>query len=166
MINAIPMIEVIEARPGDIPAIVAFNAALARETEHKELPLDILTRGVTRMLQKPEYGQYYVAQVEGRVVGCMMFTYEWSDWRDGLIYWLQSVYVLPEYRRQGVFRALLSAVEAKAQSSPDVCGVRLYVERDNAPAQATYRKHGLAATPYLVMERFFQGEAAPASASK
>jgi ribosomal protein S18 acetylase RimI-like enzyme len=154
------MIEVIEARPEDIPAIVEFNAALARETEQKELPLDVLTRGVTRLLQKPEYGQYFVALIGGQVVGCMMFTYEWSDWRDGLIYWLQSVYVKPEFRRRGVFRSLLAAVEAKAKSSPDVCGVRLYVERDNAPAQATYRKHGLELTHYFVMERFFQGDPA------
>jgi GNAT superfamily N-acetyltransferase len=150
------MIRVIDARPSDIPAIVEFNAALARETEHKELPLDILTRGVTRLLDKPEVGQYFVAEVDGKIVGCMMITYEWSDWRDGLIYWLQSVYVRAEYRRRGVFRALLSAVEQKAKSSPDVCGIRLYVERENAPAQATYQKHGLGPTPYQVMERFWR----------
>jgi GNAT superfamily N-acetyltransferase len=150
------MIRVIDARRSDIPAIVGFNAALARETEHKELPLDILTRGVTRLLDKPEFGQYFVAEVDGKVVGCMMITYEWSDWRDGLIYWLQSVYVRTEYRRRGVFKAMLSAVENKAMTSPDVCGLRLYVERENAPAQATYEKHGLGPTPYQVMERFWQ----------
>lgn len=150
------MIQIYDARPTDIPHIVEFNAALARETEHKELPIDILTKGVTRLLKKPEFGQYFVAEVDGQVAGCMMITYEWSDWRDGLIYWLQSVYVRPQFRRAGVFRALLSRVEEKASSSPDVCGIRLYVERENAPAQATYQKHGLGSTPYLVMERFFR----------
>ena len=150
------MIRVVNARPSDIPAIVEFNAALARETEHRELPLDVLTRGVTRLLDKPEFGQYFVAEVDNQVVGCMMITYEWSDWRDGLIYWLQSVYVRTEYRRRGVFRALLAAVENKAKASPDVCGIRLYVERENAHAQATYQKHGLGPTPYQVMERFWQ----------
>lgn len=150
------MIQIFDARASDIDYIVQFNAALARETEHKELPTDILTRGVTRLLEKPEYGQYFVAEVDGQVAGCMMITYEWSDWRDGLIYWLQSVYVRPEFRRSGVFRALLNTVEQKAKTSPDVCGIRLYVERDNSAAQATYQKHGLGATPYQVMERFWQ----------
>lgn len=150
------MIRVVDARSVDIPVIVEFNAALARETEHRELPLEVLTRGVTRLLQKPEFGQYFVAEIDGRVVGCMMITYEWSDWRDGLIYWLQSVYVRAEYRRRGVFRALLAAVEDKAKSSPDVCGIRLYVEKENAPAQETYQKHGLGPTSYQVMERFWQ----------
>jgi ribosomal protein S18 acetylase RimI-like enzyme len=151
------MIEIVSAEPSHIPSIVEFNAALARETEHKELPLDILTRGVTRLLEKPQFGQYFVAMVDGQIAGCMMFTYEWSDWRDGLIYWLQSVYVRPQFRRQGVFRALLDAVEQQAKSSPDACGIRLYVEQENAPAQATYQKHGLNSTPYQVMERFFKG---------
>jgi GNAT superfamily N-acetyltransferase len=150
------MIQILDARPSDIGHIVQFNAALARETEHKDLPIDVLTRGVTRLLDKPQYGQYFVAEVDGQVAGCMMITYEWSDWRDGLIYWLQSVYVRPEFRRSGVFRALLNAVEQKAKTSPDVCGIRLYVERDNTPAQTTYQKHGLAATPYQVMERFWR----------
>jgi GNAT superfamily N-acetyltransferase len=131
------------ATAGDIDVIVQFNAAMARETEAKTLDPQVLRAGVAAVLAEARRGFYLIAEHAGEVVGCLMITYEWSDWRNGDWWWLQSVYVRPEHRRGGVFRALYAEVERRAAARTDVVGVRLYVERDNAHAQQTYQSLGM-----------------------
>jgi GNAT superfamily N-acetyltransferase len=140
------------ATPADIEALVAGNVAMALEAEHKHLDRDIVQRGVRAVFDDPGLGRYFVAEVEANVVGQAMFTYEWSDWRNGTFWWLQSVYVAPVARRIGVFRALYRHIEALASADPNVCGLRLYVDRDNERAQRTYRNCGMTDAGYLVME--------------
>ena len=140
---------------GDIETLVAFNAAMARETEHKTLDPNILRPGVTAIFDEPGRGFYLVAEQDGVVAGCLMITYEWSDWRNGAWWWFQSVYVAPEFRRSGVFRALYADVERRANDTAGVIGLRLYVERDNAAAQRTYASLGMSETVYRLFETEF-----------
>ena len=141
------------AEAADIPAIVRFNAAMAWETEDKELDPTVLTAGVTGLLTHPDYGFYLVATSEaGEAVGCLLITYEWSDWRNGLFWWVQSVFVAQPQRGQGVYRALYEHVKQLARESGGVRGFRLYVEEHNHAAQATYRRMGMEKTHYLLFE--------------
>jgi GNAT superfamily N-acetyltransferase len=129
------------------------NEAMALETEHKVLDPQLVRRGVGEALSVPAHGRYFVAEdAAGRPVGQLMVTYEWSDWRNGQFWWIQSVYVLPAARRSGVFRALYDHVDALARSTSGVCGLRLYVELDNATAQRTYQSCGMADAGYRVFE--------------
>ncbi len=141
------------ARPADAAVIAEFNRLMARETEHKELDPAILNAGVAAMLRDPARGRYFVAEAEDRVVGQLGVTLEWSDWRNGNFWWIQSVFVAPDARRHGVFRKLYEHVLAAAAEEPNVIGVRLYVEHDNQIAQATYQKLGMALTRYHLMEK-------------
>jgi GNAT superfamily N-acetyltransferase len=140
------------ARRGDRAAIVAFNLALALETESKVLDPVVLGRGVERALADPDRLRYWVAEAEGVVVGQAAVTREWSDWRDGWIWWFQSVYVVPDRRRRGVFRALFETIRAEARSAGDVIGLRLYVENANHRAHRTYEALGLKPGGYHVYE--------------
>jgi len=144
-----------EAR--DLDFIACGNAAMALETEHKRLDPETVRNGVQAAFGNAARARYFVAEIDGRVVGQLMLTYEWSDWRNGDFWWIQSVYVAPEARRQGVFRALYGHVERLAQSTPGVCGLRLYVENDNMRAQRTYLGCGMVNAGYLVMETVFPG---------
>jgi GNAT superfamily N-acetyltransferase len=143
------------AADGDIDVLVQFNLAMARETEAKALDAEILRAGVAAMLAEPARGFYLVAADARGVIGCLMITYEWSDWRNGDWWWLQSVYVPEPERRRGVFRALHAAVEGQARATAGVVGLRLYVEHDNARAQATYASLGMYAAHYRMWERAF-----------
>lgn len=138
----------------DRDRIVLFNQAMARETEGRELNRRTLTKGVERILKKPELGRYFVAEREGEVVGQVMITTEWSDWRNGHVWWLQSVYVSKRHRREGVYRMLHGYVREVARAEK-VIGLRLYVERDNLPAQATYRDLGMDVSQYLMFEEMW-----------
>jgi ribosomal protein S18 acetylase RimI-like enzyme len=149
--------DICDASAGDWLVIAAFNAALAEESEDKTLDRTILDSGVKRLLEDPSRGRYFLARAGERVVGQTLITYEWSDWRDGWIWWIQSVYVDPGYRRQGVFRHLYRHIEALARDDDDVVAIRLYVERENTRAQATYRSLGMMPTGYRVMECEFGG---------
>src|SRR4051794_21590053 len=140
------------ATAADEPVLVAFNTAIAWETERKTLSPDTLTAGVRAVFADPARGFYTVAERGGEVVGQMMVTFEWSDWRNGWFWWVQSVYVRADARRAGVFRSLYRAIEGRAAADPTVIGLRLYFERDNTRAQATYRALGMADTTYGVME--------------
>jgi ribosomal protein S18 acetylase RimI-like enzyme len=142
------------ATPADVAVVVEFNRLLARESEGKALDPAVLTPGVAAALADPHKGFYFLAEQDGRAVGQMMFTYEWSDWRNGWFWWLQSVYVEADARRQGIFHLLCGHVQELARQDPTVIGVRLYVEIDNDVAQAVYRGHGLAPTTYVVMEQY------------
>jgi ribosomal protein S18 acetylase RimI-like enzyme len=141
------------AQIGDADAIREFNRLLAKETEHKDLDPATLGAGVAAMLGDPNKGRYFVAEADARIVGQLGITFEWSDWRNGNFWWIQSVYVAVNARRHGVFRRLYDHVLAAAAREPDVIGVRLYVEHDNTTAQATYRKLGMTLTSYHLMEK-------------
>jgi ribosomal protein S18 acetylase RimI-like enzyme len=140
---------------GDAPLIAAFNRAMARETEGLDLDLDRLLAGVCAVFDDPAKGFYLVAEQDGQVVGQLMITYEWSDWRNGVFWWVQSVYVAPAARGQGAFRDLYSELMHRARDRGDVCGVRLYVEGHNDAAKGTYAKLGMSATVYEMWEEDF-----------
>ncbi len=140
------------ANESDLPLIVSFNAAMARETEGRELDSEALRQGVAAMLRRPELGFYLIAEVDGKVAGQLMITTEWSDWRNGFFWWIQSVYVAPEFRRQGVYRELYRHVTAEAQSKGEVRGIRLYVAKENRPAQAVYQRLGMSDSGYDLYE--------------
>jgi GNAT superfamily N-acetyltransferase len=141
------------ARAEDLDTIVEFNAALAWESEHLTLDQAILRAGVTAGLADTHKARYFVVESAGRIVGQLMLTLEWSDWRNGWLWWIQSVYVVPESRRQGIFRLLYEHVAETAARAGDVAGLRLYMERDNSRAEATYLAVGMERTPYVVLER-------------
>jgi ribosomal protein S18 acetylase RimI-like enzyme len=141
------------AVPADAPVIVEYNRRLAEETEGKALDPLVLAAGVAAGLADARKALYFVAEDGGEVVGQLMLTTEWSDWRNGWVWWIQSVYVEPEARRRGVFRALYEHIHATARREPDVVGLRLYVEQDNGAAQQTYARLGMDRTGYLVFER-------------
>jgi ribosomal protein S18 acetylase RimI-like enzyme len=141
-----------DATPGDIDFVVAANLALASETEDKRLDPVTLREGVRLALDDPTRCLYFIAEIAGKPAGQTMITYEWSDWQNGWLWWLQSVYVEPPYRRRGVFRALYEHVRRLAVSKPDVKAIRLYVYRDNQRAQHTYDSLGFSDAHYLVME--------------
>lgn len=146
------------ATPGDAGTIADFNSRLAFETEGTYLAPELVGPGVEAMLADPSKGQYWVAEADGRVIGQIMVTYEWSDWRNGMIWWIQSVYVHGDYRRSGVFSLLYRHVESLARRDPQVSGIRLYVERDNARARRTYESLGMDMTDYRVMQSMFTGD--------
>jgi GNAT superfamily N-acetyltransferase len=146
-------LEIRDAGLPDAETVVDFNRRLARQTESKELSLDELIPGVQQALRQPDQCRYFVACLDGRIVGQIMLTYEWSDWRNGRIWWIQSVYVPAEFRRLGVFRALFEHVERLARRTPGVVGLRLYVERHNTAAHEVYRRMGLADAGYVVLEK-------------
>jgi ribosomal protein S18 acetylase RimI-like enzyme len=145
-----------QAIPEDWPVIADFNTRLALETEGRTLVPAVITAGVQRLLANPQHGCYFVASVDGSVVGQIMHTREWSDWRNGEIWWIQSVYVHQDYRRKGIFRALYQHLENVAQNRPDVIGLRLYVENHNSSAMDVYRSLGLEDAGYMVLERIFR----------
>ena len=135
----------------DVEMIVKYNAALAWESEAKVLDETVLRAGVIAALTDPVKGFYVMAEREGEIVGMTAITYEWSDWRNGWYWWIQSVYVREDARRQGAFTAIYRHLEAEALANPTVIGIRLYVEKENTRAQATYRALGLAVENYSMM---------------
>jgi ribosomal protein S18 acetylase RimI-like enzyme len=154
------MTDSIRIRPAiahDAETIVDFAAAMALETERKVLLREVIGTGVRHLLAHPGMGFYLVAEAGGEVVAALMVTTEWSDWRNGNFWWVQSVYVRPEFRRRGVYRELYRYLQKRAAEDRGVCGFRLYVERDNARAQATYRAAGMEQTHYLLFEELKAG---------
>jgi ribosomal protein S18 acetylase RimI-like enzyme len=149
------MVRVREGCPEDLDFVVEFNRLLAQETEDKELDLEALRPGVARALSSPELCRYFVAESDGEVVGQTMITYEWSDWRNGLIWWIQSVYVRTEYRGSGVFRALFDRVESEAKADGNVRAIRLYVDKDNENAMKVYDQIGMCRSDYVMFEKEF-----------
>lgn len=143
-----------EADTDDAQRIVLFNQAMARETEGRELDRKTLTKGVEKLLADPARGRYFVAVKGTEVVGQVMITTEWSDWRNGQVWWLQSVYVSKRHRREGVYRRLHEHVR-EAALIEKVLGIRLYVDRDNLAAQETYSALGMQASQYLMFEEMW-----------
>ncbi|MBN2414697.1 GNAT family N-acetyltransferase [bacterium] len=140
------------AEAKDAEEIIRFNQAMAFETEKRRLPDEVISAGVGHIFTHPEAGFYLVAEEGGVTAGSLMVTYEWSDWRNGCFWWIQSVYVLPEFRRRGVYRRLYAEVKRLAAAADDCCGFRLYVEKENSPAQKTYEALGMAPCPYIMYE--------------
>ena len=145
-------IAVRNATVDDIERMAGWAVAMAWETEQKKLDPDTVRKGIRAVFDQPGRGCYFIADRNGEAAGTLMLTYEWSDWRNGDWWWIQSVYVAPAHRRQGVYAALYAHVKALAQASDNVCGLRLYVERENTPAQRTYTSLGMADAGYLMFE--------------
>ncbi|MEZ5460262.1 GNAT family N-acetyltransferase [Dokdonella sp.] len=143
------------ATAADIPFLVDCNAAMALETEHKTLDRQLLTRGTEAVFADPRRGFYRVAERDGVAVGSLMVSYEWSDWRNGDWWWIQSVYVTPQARRSGVFSALYADTESRARATAAVVGLRLYVENENHDAQATYASLGMRDAGYRMLQTGF-----------
>lgn len=141
-----------KARIEDLETIVKFNYNLAKETEDKELDLEILTKGVQAILSDSSKGQYYVYVIDNKVVGQIMHTYEWSDWRNGTFLWVQSVYVDANYRRKGIFQKLYNHVKQICDNDEGTVGIRLYVEKENSNAKATYKSLGMQECNYHMYE--------------
>jgi ribosomal protein S18 acetylase RimI-like enzyme len=142
------------ANPADLAIVAEFNRRLALESEGKTLDADVVLQGVRTVLAEPVRGRYFLALDGDTVVGQLMITTEWSDWRNGWFWYIQSVYVRAEARRQGVFRALYQHVEATARAEPTVIGLRLYVEKENHVARQTYANLGMSDAGYVVMEKY------------
>ena len=142
------------AGPADAAVVAEFNRLLAEESEGKALDSAVLAAGVAAGLADPHKSAYFLAEQDAAALGQIMYTTEWSDWRNGWFWWIQSVYVRPEARRRGVFRALFDHVAAAARADPEVIGLRLYVETENHVARETYQRLGLGPTGYVVLERY------------
>jgi len=140
-------IQVRRAKPDDIETIVRFNTELAYDTENIVLSRQTLLDGVTAMFEDPLKGFYVIAECDGVVVGQTMITYEWSDWRNAIFWWVQSVYVLPDYRKIGVLRSIFEQIKSLAMES-NVCGLRLYVYKDNNVAKKAYQSLGMKESHY------------------
>ena len=154
------MVKVIRADASHCEAIARFNQAMAQETEDKNLAWELIYSGVKALVDNESRGFYLVAldansDATNAVIGCLGVTYEWSDWRNGMFWWIQSVFVAPDHRGTGTFTAMYARVKSMAQDSGSACGIRLYVERDNVSAHSTYLNLGMVETSYRLMEEEF-----------
>ena len=140
------------AAAADAQPLIEFNRAMARETENKDLPLEIVSAGVRAALEDARHGFYVVVERGSEIAGALMITYEWSDWRNRVFWLIQSVYVRPAFRRQGVYRLLYDFVKREAARAGNVCGFRLYVEKENAVAQKVYASLGMSESHYVMFE--------------
>jgi len=143
------------ARPEDAPVISELQLLMARETEELELDAETVDRGVGAVFADRTRGEYFVAEAAeegGRIVGCLMVTPEWSDWRNGTVLWIESLYVVPEMRGRGVYRALYEHLQARVQASPELMGIRLYVDKRNTVAQSVYARLGMTREHYELFE--------------
>lgn len=147
-----PAIDIRAAQPRDAATIAAFQQEMARETENKELCATTVRRGVEAVLADASRGRYLMADDGASPCGSLLITAEWSDWRNGWFWWIQSVYVVPTRRSQGVYRSLHEAVRRQAHAAGDCVGLRLYVERENAVARAIYERLGMTETAYRLYE--------------
>ena len=147
-----------DAAPTDAGTIADFNNRLAEETEARTLDPNLIGSGVASLLADPSKGRYWVAESGDQIIGQIGISFEWSDWRNGMLWWIQSVYVHKNHRRKGVYSSLYQHVESLARNDPEVIGIRLYVEKNNERAQSTYAKLGMKKTHYQIMQTFFDNE--------
>jgi GNAT superfamily N-acetyltransferase len=145
------MISIRKATPSDIEVIIDFQQKMAWETEKMTLVSDTISKGVNAVFENLTRGQYWVAEKNEKVVASLLITYEWSDWRNTNVWWFQSVYVLPEHRRTGIFRSMYSHIKDEADKQ-GVAGLRLYVETSNSKAQKTYEALGMMCEHYTMYE--------------
>jgi GNAT superfamily N-acetyltransferase len=140
------------ARPEEADLLIALQAQLARESEGLELDPTALGRGVRAVFDDPGLGEYWVAELAGEVAACLLVTREWSDWRNGTVLWIQGVYVVPEARGRGLYRALYEQQRRRVAATPDLKGIRLYVDRRNREARAVYSRLGMTDEHYVLYE--------------
>ncbi len=152
------MIIIRNANKDDISTIAKFNSAMAMETENKQLDPVTVNNGVNELLNNSEHGFYLIAENNDNPVGQLMITKEWSDWRNGEFWWIQSVYVGPEYRKNNIYRKLYNEAIKLAKESENVCGIRLYVDKDNNIAQKVYSKMGMKESNYIFFEEDWSNE--------
>jgi GNAT superfamily N-acetyltransferase len=145
------MITIRKAIPADAPPIIDFQLKMAWETEKITLNPQTVKKGVNAVFSDPGKGEYYVAEADRKIVASLLITYEWSDWRNRNVWWFQSVYVLPEFRRQGIFRKMYAFIRSKAEKQ-GVAGLRLYVETGNSRAKKTYEALGMHSGHYSFYE--------------
>lgn len=145
------MISIRKATPSDAPSIIDFQKKMAMETEGIELASETVMSGVNGVFHDQSRGQYYVAEEHGKIIASLLITYEWSDWRNCNVWWFQSVFVIPEYRRKGIFRKMYNHIRQMAEEQ-DIAGLRLYVETKNSPAQKTYEALGMTSGHYSFYE--------------
>ena len=148
-------IDIRNATRDDVTFLRDCNIAMAYESEQKQLAPEVLTRGIVAVFDHPERGFYMIAERTGERVGSLLITHEWSDWRNGGWWWIQSVYVMPQARRNGVFSTMYREIDKRARASPGVIGLRLYVEKENARAQATYAALGMEPAYYSLYQASF-----------
>ena len=141
-----------EAEQSDVSTLIEYNLSLADETESISLDKNILRLGIEKALELNDC-RYLVAELDDKIVGQTMLTSEWSDWRNGVIWWMQSVYVNPDYRKRGVFQSILKYIENLAEKTPEVKALRLYVMDDNQIARRAYQNLGIKNSSYLVYEK-------------
>lgn len=141
-----------KANIADTDSIVEFQLQMAKETEGVELDKPIVKRGVSAVLKDNSKGQYYVAEIDNKVVSSLLTTFEWSDWRNGTILWIQSVYVLQEFRRKGVYRNMYGHIKSLVLKNDNLNGIRLYADKSNLPAQKTYKTLGMSPDHYVTFE--------------
>ena len=148
------IVHIRRAKPSDIPTIIEYNLAHAKEIEGLQLNEDVLRLGVENALKRKEC-HYFVAESDGNVIGQTMITYEWSDWRNGVIWWLQSIYVKPDYIKQGVFKTIFHHIETLAKNDPQIKALRLYVMKNNQSGKRAYKKLGMNDSNYIVYDKEF-----------
>jgi GNAT superfamily N-acetyltransferase len=145
------MISIRKAKPEDAPIIIDFQQKMAWETEQMTLKPDLVTKGVHAVFEDPSRGKYYVAEDSDKIIASLLITSEWSDWRNCNVWWFQSVFVVPDYRRNGVFRMMYNHIRMLAEEQ-DIAGLRLYVETKNTSAQKTYEALGMSSEHYSFYE--------------
>lgn len=141
-----------KATQSDLESLVDFQLLMARETEEVILNKTTVTKGVSAVLSDPAKGSYYVTETDGKLVASLLTTFEWSDWRNGTVLWIQSVYVLPEFRRKGIYRNMYSFLKEKVLADKNLKGIRLYADKSNYPAQKTYKTLGMNPDHYTTFE--------------
>ncbi len=146
------------ARLDDCLAIAGFQMEMARESEGLSLDPQAVEQGVRRVLEEPRWGHYYVAESAGGLAGSVLIQYEWSDWRNAIVWWIHSVYVIPSERRRGVFRQFFGVIRKDAADAGNVKGLRLYVEKENSPAKQCYEKLGMTSQRYDLYELMLSGQ--------
>ena len=146
------MIHIQRATVQDIDTLIDFQQRLASESEGVTLNGEVLRKGLQALFADPNKGFYFVAKENTEVIGCHMITFEWSDWRNGMVWWIQSVYTVPEFRRRGIYAALYGHIRAKVADDPNIRGIRLYVDNRNKPAQEVYARLGMEGEHYRVFE--------------
>ena len=146
------MIKIRKAIAADSETIAGFQVAMAKETEAIDLDWETVSNGVKAIFENSGLGHYFLAENDGKVIGSLMVTFEWSDWRNAMVWWLQSVFILPEYRRRGIFRKIYGHVKNLVQQDENVSGIRLYVDTSNETAQNTYEAVGMDGEHYRLFE--------------
>jgi GNAT superfamily N-acetyltransferase len=145
-------IKIQKANKKDIDIIAKFQVEMAWETESYKLDSNTVVKGVEAVFNHDEYGQYYIAKLNDETIASLLTTYEWSDWRNARVLWIQSVFVKEKYRRQGVFSMFYSHIKKNALNNDNIGGIRLYVDKTNIPAQETYNKVGMNGEHYKLFE--------------